>query len=53
MTRFFLWANELDRRAMGEHGVLSPDGAFTAMIGLVDCVSMSGGLCSVVSSEWE
>ena len=31
---------------------VGPD-AVSAMIGLVDCVSMSGGLCSVVSGEWE
>ena len=53
MTRLFLWANELDRRAMREYGILNPDVAVLAMIGLVDCVSMSGGLCSVVSGEGE
>ena len=52
MTRLFLWANELGRRAMGEHGIFHPVVAVSAMIGLVDYVSMSGGLCSVVSGEW-
>ena len=44
VTRLFLWADELDRRAMEEYGSFHPAVAVLAMVGLVDYVSMSGGL---------